>query len=115
MCEAVREFMSQGYSRMAAAGHIGVSYDAFREYQERHPEFRQAVKFGQAVRTMKLEEDLLTADSGPRATTRIFALKNAAPEEWRDKIDNTHSAPDGGPVKNENKLTIEYVRPDQDT
>ncbi len=43
-------------------------------------------------------EGLLSADMGPRVTARIFALKNAAPEEWKDKVQNEHSGPQGGPI-----------------
>lgn len=72
---------------MAAAGHIGVCYDTLRAWQDEHPEFSQAVKEGQALRTIFLEDGLLSAESGPQVTSRIFALKNAAPEEWRDKTE----------------------------
>jgi hypothetical protein len=91
MCEAVEAFMGQGYSRMAAAGHIGICYATFREWVELHPEFSAAVKRGQAVRTVFLERGLLDAETGPQVTSRIFALKNAAPDEWRDKTETQHS------------------------
>lgn len=36
---------------------------------------------------------MLTAENGPQVTSRIFALKNADPEEWRDKTEvaTTHT------------------------
>ncbi len=34
---------------------------------------------------------------GPKITARIFALKNAAPAEWRDRIE--HTGADGGPLQ----------------
>jgi hypothetical protein len=85
MCDVVEDTMRDGFSRMAAAGVIGICYDTFREWALLHPEFSAAVKRGQAARTMKLERDLLSAKTGPQVTSRIFALKNAAPEEWRDR------------------------------
>lgn len=84
-CEQVVEDMGQGYSLTAFAGSIGVHRDTLLEWQQKHPEFSGAVKRGQAARTRKLEGDLLAADSGPTVTSRIFALKNAAPDEWKDK------------------------------
>ena len=104
-CEQVREFMSQGFSRMAAAGHIGVCYDTLRAWQDEHPEFSQAVKEGQAARTVFLERGLLQAETGPQVTSRIFALKNAAPEEWRDKTETELS----GGLKVEG-IAVEFVR-----
>lgn len=102
-CDQVEEIMRRGFSRMAAAGEIGVCYDTLTNWMEAHPEFFQAVKRGQAARAMKLEADLLDADSGPRVTSRIFALKNAAPEEWRDKVVTEHVGKDEGPIQHEDK------------
>ena len=34
---------------------------------------------------MRLETTLLEGETGPKVTAHIFALKNAAPEEWREK------------------------------
>lgn len=81
----VLAFMSKGYSKMAAAGHIGVSYPTFKGFMDDHPEFLAAVKEGEAKRVVFLERGLLQAETGPQVTSRIFALKNAAPDEWKDK------------------------------
>ena len=83
--------MGLGYSRMAAAGHIGVCYDTLTNWMEVHPEFFQAVRRGQAKRAIFLERDLLLAETGPKVTSRIFALKNAAPDEWKDRQEVAHS------------------------
>lgn len=34
----------------------------------------------------------------PETTAAIFWLKNRKPEKWRDRVDNTHSGADGGPI-----------------
>ena len=84
-CEEVESLMRLGYSKTAAAGAIGVDRDTFLNWAKEHPDFFGAVKRGEAARTHKLETDLLLAPDGPNVTSRIFALKNAAPEEWKDK------------------------------
>lgn len=86
-CEQVVSFMGQGYSLTAFAGSIGVSYDTVSDWTKAHPEFLRAVNTGRASRTKHLEEGLLSSEVGPRVTARIFALKNAAPHEWRDRIE----------------------------
>jgi transposase-like protein len=101
--EEVESFMEAGYSKMAAAGKIGVCYNTLKSWMEQHPEFLTAVKRGEAKRAMKLEADLLDADSGPKVTSRIFALKNAAPDEWRDKHTTEHVGKDDGPIKTESE------------
>ena len=48
---------------------------------------------------MVLERTLLSADNGPTVTSRIFALKNAAPDEWRDKQETALTGANGGPIQ----------------
>jgi hypothetical protein len=86
-CEKVIDFMGQGYSLTAFAGEIGVARSTINEWMGQHAEFSEAVKIGQAKRTGCLERGLLEGEVGPKVTARIFALKNAAPEEWRDKVE----------------------------
>lgn len=92
-CDEVESLMRQGFSKTAAAGAIGVCRMTLLNWTQEHPEFLDAVKRGEAARTHKLEADLLLAPDGPNVTSRIFALKNAAPEEWKDRqaIDHTSS------------------------
>ena len=85
-----------------------------------------AVKEGETLRTLKLETDLLSAPDGPTVTSRIFALKNAAPDEWRDKVIQEHTGKDGGPIQTQEVSALERItgriagiaarsRPDEDT
>jgi hypothetical protein len=87
--------MAQGFSKMAAAGQCGICYNTFRAWMDEHPEFLQAVKEGEAARVIFLERGLLEAESGPMVTSRIFALKNAAPDEWKDKRETDLTSSDG--------------------
>ncbi len=107
-CEQVMEFMALGYSLTAFAGSIRKAWSTVHIWMAEHPEFSDAVKVGKAARTFSLERDLLSEDVGPRITARIFALKNAAPEEWRDKHDHTLAGADGGPVQN--NLVVTFVK-----
>lgn len=106
-CDGVVEFMGQGYSLTAYAGSIGVHRDTLHEWTSAHPEFSDAVKRGKAARTMKLECGLLAGETGPRVTAHIFALKNAAPEEWKEKVAVTGGDDGDAPIKSE--LTIKFV------
>jgi hypothetical protein len=88
-CEQVYNYMAQGYSLTAAAGDLGQCYDTLIAWTQKHPEFAQAVKHGRAARTAILERELLSMGGhkdGARITARIFALKNAAPHEWKDQV-----------------------------
>ena len=93
-CDQIVECMARGLSMTAFAGEIRVARSTINEWMGAHPEFSEAVKVGQAARTLTLEQELLEGEIGPRVTARIFALKNAAPEEWRDKQEIQHDATD---------------------
>lgn len=98
MGEEILAMMAQGFSLQAAAAELGVHRQRVYEWMERHPEFADIVKVAQGKRVLKLERDLLSAADGPTVTSRIFALKNASPEEWREKVTQEISGPDGKPV-----------------
>jgi hypothetical protein len=85
------EFMGQGYSLTAFAGSIGIARATINNWMAEHPEFLEATRVGQAKRTMKLEQGLISGESGPKVTGHIFALKNADPEGWKDKQEVEHS------------------------
>lgn len=93
-CTEVINTMATGLSLTAFAGQIGVSRDTVNEWQRVHPAFSDAVKVAKAKRTMALEQQMLAMENGPAVTARIFALKNADPEEWREKQHVEHSASD---------------------
>ena len=80
--------MAEGFSKTATAGKLGISRDTFHRWSQDNPDFSDAVKKGEAARTLWLESKLLEAPDSPTVTSRIFALKNAAPEEWRDVKDH---------------------------
>lgn len=99
-CNEVIETMATGLSLTAFAGEIGVARSTINEWIAEYPDFSEAVKKGQAKRTKYLERRLLDGETGPRVTSHIFALKNAAPDEWADKQQHEHS---GG-------VTVQIIR-----
>lgn len=89
--------MGRGYSVTALAGEIGVARETLYDWERNNPEFSDALKQSRSLRVRALETKLLTADVGPHVTASIFALKNAMPDEWRDRVE--HTGADGGPVQ----------------
>lgn len=86
--------MATGLSLTAFAGDIGVARSTINEWIDNHPEFSEAVRVGKAKRTLALERGMLSAENGPAVTARMFALKNADPDEWREKQHVEHSVSD---------------------
>ncbi len=84
-CQRAIEFMGQGYSVTALAGHLLVSKRCLYEWIAAHREFGDAINIGRAARVAALDTKLLTTVQGVGVTAAIFALKNADPTEWQDR------------------------------
>ena len=90
-CALAKEFMGQGFSLTAFAGHIDVSRETVYAWEREIPAFSDAIRVARAKRVGFLEIGLLNAENGPQVTSRIFALKNACADEWREKQDVEHT------------------------
>jgi hypothetical protein len=84
-CQRAIEFMRQGYSVTALAGHLGVGKQCVYEWMAAHRDFDDAINMGRAARVAALEAKLLSTSQGVGVTAAIFALKNADPDEWQDR------------------------------
>jgi hypothetical protein len=104
-CNEVIGAGEEGLSLTAFAGIIGVARSTINVWMDEHAEFSEAVKIHAAKRTLCLERGLLSADMGPRVTARIFALKNAAPDEWAD----THKTELTGTIEHRTKEDVDAV------
>lgn len=92
-CDQAVAFMADGYSLTAFAGQIGVSRQTIYNWAERHPEFLDAVKRGEAASQLWWERRNreFAKDGEGNATAIIFGLKNRAAEDWRDKHEVDHN------------------------
>lgn len=102
--------MQDGLSLTAAAADLDIHRQRVYEWEERHPEFKETMQLARAKRQLFLERRLLSAKTAPIVNSSIFALKNAAPDDWRDKQEIEH----GGEVKY-TKIENVVVDPREDT
>jgi hypothetical protein len=102
--EQILALMAEGLSLAAAAAELDVHRQRVYEWEAKHPEFSDTVKLARSKRQAFLERRLLKAGEGPVVTSTIFALKNAGQGDWREKIENEHTGPGGGPIQTQ-KLT----------
>ena len=87
-CDGVIEDARAGYSLTAFAGKVGVSRNTIDNWRKVYPEFDEACGVHKSARCRTLEGNLM---SGQNTVGSIFGLKNAAPEEWKDKHEVEHS------------------------
>lgn len=99
MGEEILRHMASGLSLAASAAELNIHRQRVYEWMERHPDFADTVKLAQSKRQLFLERRLLAEESGPKITATIFALKNAGPEDWREKVTQEVTGKDGGPVE----------------
>ena len=99
-CDEIIAAGEQGLSLTAAAGIIGVDRSTIDYWRDEFSEFSLACKKAQAKRTLFLEKGMISpAATGPMVTARRFALANAAPEEWREKVTQEHTGPGGNALQ----------------
>ncbi|MBZ9654675.1 helix-turn-helix domain-containing protein [Phyllobacterium lublinensis] len=91
--DEIMSLMSEGYSLAAAASQLGIHRQRVYDWASKHEEFGEQVKLAMVKRQFFLEKRLLTATTGPEVTSAIFALKNAAPADFREKQEVEHSGP----------------------
>lgn len=98
--EEIIQLMAEGLSLAAAAAELGIHRQRVYDWEQKHPEFADSIRLARSKRQLFLERRLLSAKEGPVVTSTIFALKNAAGEDWRDKQE----------VETSGNLTINVVQ-----
>jgi hypothetical protein len=93
--ERIVAIMTEGLSLTAAAAECDVHRQRVYGWEEQHPDFAELIKLARVKRQAFLERRLLKAESGPVVTSSIFALKNAGPDDWKDKQEIDHRSGDG--------------------
>lgn len=120
--DTIRALARKGHTVDEMAKVIGVNRDTIFEWQNKYPDFSDALKEGKAVADSNVEaalykravgyeyEEIKTVNDGervekttkqvaPDVTAQIFWLKNRLPREWRDKTSTELTGKDGGPVE----------------
>ena len=83
-CQRIIDYMGKGHTLTAFAGSIDVDKQTVYRWISQYPEFSEAADRAKAKQVCPWEEKLITADKGGEVAAAIFALKNAAPDEWRE-------------------------------
>ena len=103
MCDALVKAMATGLSLEAAAASIGISPRVVFDWQNRHPEFLQAVQEGRQQALLFWERKAIAMAEGAPGNAQLImlALKNRsrAASGWHDAQRLEHTGGDGGPVQ----------------
>ena len=98
--EVINGLGSNGEGMAEAWAELGISRQTFYDWQKAHPEFLDAVNGMKARSQAWWERNGRLATFGMRdeafnATAFIFNMKNRFGEDWRDKVEQAHTSPDG--------------------
>lgn len=99
-CEQLVEHMATGASVLSFAAEIDVCRATINVWAEQHPEFLEALSRGKAKCAAWWEKTgrNVAATGDGNASMVIFGLKNMGHGDWRDKIEQEHSGPNGGAI-----------------
>jgi hypothetical protein len=120
-----------GATDLEIADFFEIDVRTLHRWKAEHDEFCHALKAGKAQADERVERSLFSRANGyehdevdirvvggeiiqtpirkfypPDTTACIFWLKNRKPAEWRDKVDQTVSGPDGGPIRQISRIEI---------
>jgi len=108
-CDDVISLGKQGLSLEQMAFELDIAVSNFYIWQEKHPEFQEAVKKGRAFAQGYWENELSRAALGrnpegitPNPTLMIFQMKNRFPDKWREKQTTEHE------VSGAKKVVVEW-------
>lgn len=94
-CERVLECGAEGMGKCEIAAELDIHYETFEAWQEKHPEFSEAVKAALRKSQAWWEKNGRIATFGGcdgfNATSFIFNMKNRFKDDWRDKIEQEQS------------------------
>jgi hypothetical protein len=105
--------LREGLRRGAAAEAVGISRETARLHYNSDETFAEQVRLAEADSHEVVEDALFQAASSGNVTAMIFYLCNRMPEKWQNvqKVQNTHAAPDGGPM--EHRVDMKTLTDDQ--
>lgn len=96
--ETILALMAGGLSLAAAAAEIDVHRQRVYDWVGKHKDFADTIALAKVKRQNFLEKRLLSATTAPIVNSAIFALKNAAAQDWREKQTHEHTGDGGGEI-----------------
>jgi hypothetical protein len=88
----VEGWARDGLTNEQIAENLGIHVSTLCEYQNKYPEFKEALKNGKEVIDFQVENALLKKAMEGDTTAQIFWLKNRRSDKWRDRRDHNHEA-----------------------
>ena len=99
LLQKIESLAAQGLTQEQICSCIGWSVETMCKKKKVFTELAEAIKKGKHKGLAVITNALFDKAKGGDTTAQIFYLKNRAPDEWKDRRDNTLSSPNGGPLQ----------------
>ena len=89
------------------ANFFGVAESTVHKWKKDFSEFSESIKEGKEQSDLNVANSLYQKALNGDTTAMIFWLKNRRKDNWRDRINQEVSAPDGGPISVVERVIVE--------
>ena len=87
----VEKFAGQGLTQEQIGHCLGISHETFHKQKRNSSDFVEAIKRGQSKSISLVSNALFENAMKGNAVSQIFWLKNRAPEQWQDTVNQKHT------------------------
>ena len=98
VCKKAESLAAQGLTQYQIAAVLGMGERTFYEKVKEYPQFMQAIDGGKAKGITQVTNALFKKAVDGDVPAQKYYLNNRDNGNWKDRIDNTHSGPDGKPI-----------------
>ena len=99
VCKKAESLAAQGLTQAQIASVLGMGESTLYEKIKEYPEFLEAIEAGKAKGIATVTNALFNKAKDGDVPAMKYYLNNRDNANWKDRIDNTHSGADGGPIQ----------------
>ena len=112
-CESAKVLAAQGLTLRQIAANLGMAYQTLNEKSKEYSDFSDAIAEGKAIGIKAVTNALYDKAVDGDVPAMKYFLNNRDNDNWKDRIDNTHSGPGGEPIKIDS--VFEFIPVDNQT
>ena len=99
VCKKAESLAAQGLTLEQTAHALGISYQTLNEKRKQYDKFSEAIALGKSKGIATVTNALFNKAKDGDVPAMKYYLNNRDNANWKDRVDNTHSGPDGEAIK----------------
>lgn len=109
MCKKAESLAAQGLTLEQIALTLGISYDTLNERKKEYSNFSEAIALGKSKGIATVTNALFNKAKDGDVPAMKYYLNNRDNGNWKDRVDNTHAGPNGGPIEIDQEWTVKVI------